>query len=89
VVAKEKGGKREREGEREREREGERERERERERSEEFFFYLNSDIASGKVGSEPSGFWEYGVGCLGNMCAGCCCLGVMSLTLEPILIPTL
>jgi hypothetical protein len=40
------------------------------------------------VGGEPSGYWEYVGGCLGNRCMGHCLLGVMSLGTEQVLIPT-
>ena len=43
----------------------------ERERSEGSPFYMDSNVASGKGWTEPSGFWEYGGCCLGNRCVAC------------------
>jgi hypothetical protein len=39
------------------------------ERSEGSSLYMDCDVATGKVGGKPSGFWEYGGCCLGNRCA--------------------
>jgi hypothetical protein len=32
--------------------------------------YMGDDVTMVKVGGEPSGFWEYGVCCLGNRSVG-------------------
>ena len=46
---------------------------------------MDNDVTQVKVGSEPSGFWEYGGCCLGNRSLGP--TYVMSQVLE-VLIPT-
>jgi hypothetical protein len=40
--------------------------------------YMENDVMQVKVGSEPNGFWEYGVCCFGNRSAGQAVTYVMS-----------
>jgi hypothetical protein len=39
---------------------------------------MDNDVTQVKVGSEPSGFWEYGARCLGKRSVGCAVAYVMS-----------
>jgi hypothetical protein len=48
--------------------------------------YMGDDVITGKVGGEPSGFWEYGGCCLGNRCLG---LTSMMSWVSEVLIPTI
>ena len=41
-------------------------------------YNIGDDVTQVKVGSEPSGFWEYGARCLGKRSVGCAVAYVMS-----------